>query len=325
MIIIAYRLERFKGIAVEFGSFGEGFGLFGASSATADIITLSDLNPFAVYASTDIMESNQPIVRLRRASDASEQDFTEAELWGSAYDTFASGTIARVAKIYNQVVGGNNSSNSHLQMNTVGYQPLRGQVSERSISFQGDFVHSHDISAISGRPDFDGDISLGARYKPSNTNNTSYDNPLFTYYNASSGGFGFNYVPVHGAAHRQLTTRITGGEEVYKADDYGSSLKTADITFGDVTSAGKSILSTHISQTSRRVRHDGASPVDNTDDCGTITEPAVTRFGIGGWRVGPTFRSSQQHFSLSCACIFDRTLDLEDQSSLISILNGLSV
>lgn len=309
---------------MEFGSFGEGFGSFGAS-LTTDTITLSDLNPFAVYASTDIMQSNQPIVRLRRASDASEQDFTEAELWGSAYDTFASGTTARIAKIYDQVAGGSNSSNTHLQMGTVGYQPLRGTASERSISFQSDFVHSLDISAIGTRADFDGDLTFGARYKPHSDSNTSYANPLFTYYNASSGGSSFGFVPVHSAAHRQLTTQITSGDEVYRADDYGSSLKTASVTFGDATSVGKSIYSTHTSQTSRRVRHDGASPVDNTDDCGTITEPAVTRFGIGGWRVTSTFRSSQQNFSLSCACIFDRTLDLDDQNSLISILNGLSV
>lgn len=308
---------------MEFGSFGEGFGSFGAS-LTTDTITLSDLNPFAVYASTDIMQSNQPIVRLRRAGDGAEQDFTEAQLWGSAYDDFATATV-RVAKIYDQVAGGSNSSNTHLQMGTVGYQPLRNSVSDRSINFTGDFVHSLDISAIGTRADFDGDLTFGARYKPNNDSNTSYANPLFTYYNASSGGSSFGFVPVHSAAHRQLTTQITSGDEIYRADDFGSSLKTASVTFGDATSVGKSIYSTHTSQTSRRVRYDNTSPVDNTDDCGTITEPAVTRFGIGGWRVGSTFRSSQQNFSLSCACIFDRTLSLDDQSSLISILNGLSV
>jgi len=286
---------------------------------------LADLNPFAVYGSTDIMHSNQPIVRLRRASDAAEQDFTEEELWGSTYDTFASGTTARVAKMYDQVAGGSNSSNTHLQMGTVGYQPLRGSASERSISFQSDFVHSLDISAIGDRADFDGDLTFGARYRPQSDANTTYANPLFTYYNASTGGPPFSYVPVHAAAHRQLTTQITSGDEIYKADDYGTSQKTADITFGDATSVGKSIYSTHDSTTSRRVRHDNASPVTNTDDCGTITEPATTRFGIGGWRVGSTFRSAGQNFSLSCACIFDRTLDLDEQNSLIGALNGLSV
>jgi len=286
---------------------------------------LADLNPFAVYGSTDIMHSNQPIVRLRRASDAAEQDFTEEELWGSTYDTFASGTTARVAKMYDQVAGGSNSSNTHLQMGTVGYQPLRGSASERSISFQNDFVHSLDISAIGTRADFDGDLTFGARYRPQSDANTSYANPLFTYYNASSGGTSFGFVPVHGAAHRQLTTQITGGDEIYKADDFGSSLKTASITLSPTTSVGKSIYSVHTSTTSRRVRHDNQSPVDNTDDCGTITEPATTRFGIGGWRVGSTFRSAGQNFNLSCACIFDRSLSLDEQNSLIGALNGLSV
>jgi len=286
---------------------------------------LADLNPFAVYGSTDIMHSNQPIVRLRRASDAAEQDFTEEELWGSTYDTFASGTTARVAKMYDQVAGGSNSSNTHLQMGTVGYQPLRGSASERSISFQNDFVHSLDISAIGTRADFDGDLTFGARYRPQSDANTSYANPLFTYYNASSGGTSFGFVPVHGAAHRQLTTQITGGDEIYKADDFGSSLKTASITLSPATSVGKSIYSTHDSQTSRRVRYDNQSPVTNTDDCGTITEPATTRFGIGGWRVGSTFRSAGQNFNLSCACIFDRSLSLDEQNSLIGALNGLSV
>ena len=307
---------------MDFGSFGAGFGSFGSALGATP---LKGLDPFAVYGSTDIMRSGQPIVRLRRASDASEQDFTEEELWGSAYDTFASGTTARVAKMYDQVAGGSNSSNTHLQMGTVGFQPLRGSASERSISFQGDFVHSLDISAIGTRADFDGDLTFGARYRPQSDSNTSYDNPLFTYYNASSGGTSFGFVPVHSAAHRQLTTQITGGDEVYRADDYGTSLKTASITLSPANSNGKSIYSTHDSTTSRRVRYDNQSPVTNTDDCGTITEPATTRFGIGGWRVGSTFRSAGQNFSLSCACIFDRTLDLNEQNILIGILDGLDV
>lgn len=307
---------------MDFGSFGAGFGSFGSAIGATP---LRDLNPFTVYGSTDLMRSGQPIVRLRRASDAAEQDFTEEELWGSTYDTFASGTTARVAKMYDQVAGGSNSSNTHLQMGTVGYQPLRGSASERSISFQSDFVHSLDISTISDRADFDGDLTFGARYRPQSDSNTSYPNPLFTYYNASSGGSSFSFVPVHGAAHRQLTTQITGGDEVYKADDFGSSLKTADITLSPANSDGKSIYSVHTSTTSRRVRHDNQSPVDNTDDCGTITEPATTRFGIGGWRVGSTFRSAGQNFNLSCACIFDRTLSLDDQNILIGILDGLDV
>ena len=307
---------------MDFGSFGAGFGSFGTSGGTSP---LRGLDPFAVYGSTDVMRSGQPIVRLRRASDAAEQDFTEAELWGSAYDTFADGTTARVAKMYDQVAGGSNSSNTHLQMGTVGFQPLRGTVSERSISFQSDFVHSLDISTIGTRADFDGDLTFGARYRPQSDANTSYANPLFTYYNASSGGSSFSFVPIHGAAHRQLTTQITSGDEVYRADDFGSSLKTADITLSPATSAGKSILSLHTSTTSRSVKHDDQSLVNNTDDCGTITEPAVTRFGIGGFRVGSTFKSAQQNFSLSCSCIFDRALDSNEQNILIGILDGLSV
>lgn len=306
---------------MDFGSFGAGFGSFGSALGATP---LRDLDPFAVYGSTDIMRSGQPIVRLRRAGDGVEQDFTEAQLWGSEYDDFNTNTI-RVAKMYDQVAGGSNSSNTHLQMGTVGYQPVRNSVSDRSINFNNDFVHSLDISAIGTRADFDGDLTFGARYRPQSDSNTSYANPLFTYYNASSGGSSFSFVPVHSEDHRQLTTNITSGDEVYKADDFGTSLKTADITFGDATTVGKSILSLHTSQTSRRVMHGSASPVDNTDDCGTITEPATTRFGIGGWRVGSTFRSAGQNFSLSCACIFDRTLDLSEQSILIGILDGLDV
>ena len=311
---------------MEFGSFGEGFGSFG-TSVTTDTITLSDLNPYAVYSSIDIMNTGEPIVEVRRASDDATQDMTEGEFYGSTYDTFINGTTGHISKIYNQVVGGGTASDTHLIQATEIYQPTKSS-SNRCFDFSTQFMYSGDISAISDRPDFDGNISMGARYRFRAVSNQSYVSPLFTYYNSNSGGMAFNYVPVHGAAHRQLTAQISGSTppvEKVDADDFGTSQKTAEVSLTPATISGKSILSVHTSQTARRAIFGGVGTTDNTDDCGTITEPSTTAFGIGGWKVGSTLRSMTPTMNISCACIFDRGLSLADQSALQGILDGLDV
>ena len=65
---------------MDFGSFGAGFGSFGSSSGVKQA-TLAGLSPFAVYGATDLMGTGGDIIRLRAGS--SEEDFTEAELYGS--------------------------------------------------------------------------------------------------------------------------------------------------------------------------------------------------------------------------------------------------
>ena len=189
-------------------------------------------------------------------------------------------------------------------------------------------MYSGDISAISDRPDFDGDITLGSRYRFRTIANHSYVSPLFTYYNSNSGGGAFNFVPVHGAAHRQLTAQISGTAppiEKVDADDFGTSQKTAEVSLTPATLNGKSILSVHTNNTARRATFGGVGTTDNTDDCGTITEPSTTAFGIGGWKVQTTSRANSPTMNIACSVIFDRGLSLADQSTLQGILDGLDV
>ena len=309
---------------MDFGSFGAGFGSFGSALGATP---LRDLDPYAVYAATDIMRSGEPIVQIRRASDDATQDMTEAEFYGSTYDTFIDGTTGHISKIYNQVIGGSTASDTHLIQETEIYQPTKSS-STRCFDFSTQFMYSGDISAIGDRPDFDGDITLGSRYRFRTISSQSYVSPLFTYYNSNSGGFGFNYVPVHGAAHRQLTAQIAGSTppvENVDADDFGTSLKTAEVSLTPGTANGKSILSVHTSKTARRAIFGGVGTTDNDDDCGTITEPSTTAFGIGGWKVGSTSRAMTPTMNIACSVIFDRGLSLADQSTLQGILDGLDV
>jgi len=289
--------------------------------------TLSDLNPFAVYGTTDLLGTGGDIIKIKRASDNAEQNFTEEELWGSAYSTFASGTTTTVTVLYDQVAGASVSSNTHLEQDTVSAQPSLNSSSNKSLSFNGtsDFLYSLDISTISDRPDFDGDITLASRYRTAVTSNTSYANPVFTYYQADTAG-ALSFVPTHSSSHRQLTTQFSSGVETFKADDYGSTIKTATATGGSpITSIPRSILSVHTSQTDRTIKLQGVDSVNNTENCGSISEGTITRFGIGGWKVQSAARSAQQPFSLSCSCIFDRALSSDDQTTLLDILDGLSV
>jgi len=314
---------------MDFGSFGAGFGSFGSALGATP---LRELDPYAVYAATDIMRSGEPIVQIRRASDDATQDMTEAEFYGSTYDTFISGTTGHISKIYNQVIGGSTASDTHLIQATESYQPTRatgsGGSTLRAFDFSTQFMYSGDISAISDRPDFDGDITLGSRYRFRIVSNQNYVSPLFTYYNSANGGTSFNYVPVHGAAHRQLTAQIAGSTppvEKVDADDFGTTIKTAEVSLTPATSNGKSILSVHTNQTARRATFGGVGTTDNSDDCGTITEPSTTAFGIGGWKAGGTSRSMTPTMNIACSVIFDRGLSLEDQSTLQGILDGLEV
>jgi len=288
--------------------------------------TLSDLNPFAVYGTTDLLGTGGDIIKLKRASDNAEQNFTETELWGSAYDEFVSGTTATVTVLYDQVAGASASSNTHLEQITASAQPSRGSSSAKSLSFDGtNFLNSLDISTISDRPDFDGDITLASRYRTGTTSNTNYANPLFTYYQADNEG-ALRFVPVHSYPHRQLTTQNSGGVANFRADDYGSTIRTATAYGGSPnTSLSRSVLSVHTSQTDRTIKLQGVDAVNNTDDCGTISEGIITKFGIGGWRVNVYWQPSLQAFNLSCSCIFDRALSSDDQTTLLDILDGLSV
>jgi len=287
---------------------------------------LSDLNPYAVYGSTDLMGTGGDIVKLKRASDNAEQNFTEAELWGSAYDTFASGTTTTVTMLYDQVAGAGASSNTHLQQTNAATQPTRNSSSVKSFGFDRKFLYSNDISTISDRPDFDGDITLASRLRSNETSNTTYANPLFTYYQADNAG-SLNFVPVHSAPHRQLVSQHFSGNETFKADDFGSSAKSAFVSAGSTPNPpiARSVLSVHTSQTDRTVKVQGVDAVNNTDDCGTISEGTITKFGIGGWQVASVWQDAQQDFNLSCSVIFDRALSSDDQATLLSILDGLSV
>lgn len=309
---------------MDFGSFGAGFGSFGSALGATP---LRELDPYAVYAATDIMRSGEPIVQIRRASDDATQDMTEAEFYGSTYDTFIDGTTGHISKIYNQVIGGGTASDTHLIQETESYQPTKSS-STRCFDFSTQFMYSGDISAISDRPDFDGDITLGARYRFRTISNQSYVSPLFTYYNSNSGGTAFNFVPVHGAAHRQLTAQIAGSTppvEKVDADDFGTNNKTAEVSLTPATTNGKSVLSVHTNQTARRATFGGVGTTDNSDDCGTITEPSTTAFGIGGWKVQTTSRAMSPTMNIACSVIFDRGLSLADQSTLQGILDGLDV
>ena len=289
---------------------------------------LSDLNPYAVYGTTDLMGTGGDIIKLKRASDNAEQNFTEAELWGSAYDTFASGTTTTVTMLYDQVAGASASSNTHLEQVTASSQPSLNSSSAKSLNFTGtnDFLNSPDISTISDRPDFDGDITLATRFRSDTSSNTNYANPLFTYYQADTAG-ALNFVSVHSSPHRQLTTQNVSGDERFRADDFGANIRVAQVDGGWVstTRMDRSLVSIYTSQKNRTIHASGFDAVNNTDDCGTISEGTITRFGIGGWRVQSTFKAAQQDFSLSCSCIFDRALSSDDQATLLSILDGLSV
>ena len=309
---------------MDFGSFGAGFGSFGSALGATP---LRELNPYAVYAATDIMRSGEPIVEIRRADTDATQDMTEAEFYGSAYTNFISGTTGHISKIYNQVIGGSTASDTHLIQATESFQPTKA-ANARAFQFSTDFMYSGDISAISDRPDFDGDITLGSRYAFASVSLHNYVIPFFTYYNSNSGGGAFNFVPVHGAAHRQLTAQISGSTppiEKVDADDFGTSLKTAEVSLTPATVNGKSILSVHTNQTDRRATFGGVGTTDNTDDCGTITEPSTTAFGIGGWKVQTTSRAAPATMNIACSVIFDRGLSSADQSTLQGILDGLEV
>lgn len=309
---------------MDFGSFGAGFGSFGSALGATP---LRELDPYAVYAATDIMRSGEPIVQIRRASDNATQDMTEAEFYGSTYNTFISGTTGHISKIYNQVIGGSTASDTHLIQETASFQPTKAG-SDKAFQFSTQLMYSGDISAISDRPDFDGDISMGARYAFGAIASASYVTPMFTYYNSNSGGTAFNFVPVHAAAHRQLTAQISGTAppvEKVDADDFGTSQKTAEVSLTPATVNGKSILSVHTSNTARRATFGGVGTTDNTDDCGTITEPSTTAFGIGGWKVQSTQKAMSPTMNIACACIFDRGLSLADQLTLQGILDGLEV
>lgn len=287
--------------------------------------TLVDLNPYAVYAATDVMLTGEPIVQIRRGDNSNTMDMTEAQLYGSAYTDFIDGTTGHISKIYNQVSGADSATD--LIQATASLQPTKA-ASDKAFQFSGDLVYSGDISELSDRPDFDGDISMGAKYAFAAVGNAPYVTPLFTYYNSNTGGMAFNYVPVHGAAHRQLTTQIAGSTppvENVRADDYGTSQKTAAVSLTPATTNGKSILSVHTSQTARRATFGGVGTTDNSDDCGTITEPSTTAFGIGGWKVGSTQKAMSPTMNIACSVIFDRGLSLADQTTLSEILNGLEV
>jgi len=287
--------------------------------------TLADLNPYAVYAATDVMLTGEPIVQIRRASDDATQDMTEAEFYGSTYDTFISGTTGHISKIYNQVSGADSATD--LIQETEIYQPTKS-TTDKAFQFSSQLMYSGDISALSDRPDFDANISMGARYAFATIANTPYPTPMFSYYNSNNGGTSFNYVPVHGAAHRQLTAQISGSTppvEKVDADDFGTSQKTAEVSLTPATTNGKSILSVHTSKTARRVTFGGVGTTDNTDDCGTITEPSTTAFGIGGFKVQSTQKAISPTMNIACSCIFDRGLSLEDQTALRIILDGLEV
>ena len=310
---------------MDFGSFGAGFGSFGSALGATP---LRELNPYAVYAATDVMRSGQPIVQVRRISDNATQDMTESELYGSTYDTFISGTYGHISKIYNQVSGADSATD--LIQETATLQPQRGIGGDNTkcFNFNADHLYSGDISTLSDRPDFDGNISLATTYAVRSTSPQIYPTPLITYYSGSSGGFSIPYVPVHSAEHRQLTVMRHGSTpptETVRADDYGTSQKTAAISLVPASTTMKSAYSVHSSATSRRVLVDGGSVADNSDDCGTISEPAITRFGIGGFNAGGYNKGMTPDVLISCSCIFDRGLSLADQGAIMGILNGLEV
>lgn len=316
---------------MSFGSFGEGFGAYGSSESN-HITVLEDLNPYAVYGAQDWLNTGEPIVQVRGADDT-YQDMTESELYGQVYSDFvtAHGTT-KFYKIYNQVPGAD--SESHLIQPTVSLQSSRSNFSTKAIYLGS--AYSDNLYGVAGAPDFDGDLTFATRYSLGSTFTMNYVKPAITYYDGVNAGFGWNYVPVHGGAHRQLSVKkdATGTSTGYSrsyADDYGSSQKFAT-AFRQPPSVGNfSAISVHSSATNRSVT---MQPVDdqfatsydetdnNTDDAGTFGSPLTVRLGIGGWNMGGAGQKVPPGaMELGISCVFDRALNSEEQSLLLQELN----
>lgn len=284
--------------------------------------TLSELSPFAVYGATDLMGTGGDIIRLRAGS--SEQDFTEAELYGSEYTTFVGSDTPYVVKLYDQA--GSIDIKSDTEANQPEFIP-----STKSVSFHNtDLLYSDEVSN-SGNTAMGGNYTFASKFDQEYTGTTGHTQ-LISLYHASNGGVGFGYGSEHGFNRQQLEFQVTSstppsynvmsrsGGGFDNADDKASLVNTsAPNLFGFETAIAK------MAGTGTKSIFYKDATVTNTDTggFGTQGESVNNRIGMNGWRVGTTERAFDGSLVIKTSIMFTRVLDDADTADLKNILGGL--
>ena len=287
--------------------------------------TLSDLSPFAVYGATDLMGTGGDIIRLRAGS--SEQDFTEAELYGSAYTTFVGSDTPYVVKLYDQV------GSRDLQNDTASDQPIFVP-SEKSVDF--DKVSSNNPILYSDTETgllYDGSsvpyYSFGSQHSNtfSGAFGTQNGTPMAVIYDSSNAGSYWGYGAAHTGNRMQLdafgssSAPPTGGIRALGSNHITSGHATISISGGFKSGYQTSVAKIKAGE-ERSVEHDDLS-ASTTNSVTMLSTQEPDRIGIGGWRISSTNRSFDQALKVKASVIFQRLINDNDTADLKNILGGL--
>lgn len=293
-----------------------GFFAFG----DAPPITLSSLSPFAVYALTDMMGTGGDIVRIRRDDTDAEQDFTEAELYGSAYTTFIGSADAHIVTLYDQV-GSRDISNS-----TAGNQP-KFTISTKSAFFEADLLFSADQTNLVG-----GDFTLISKmdneYGQGGSTTTGLSAPL-TMYNTTYGGTGWSFGSDHLGNRQQIEFQVTSSTppNYYVAarstNQAGTTNGRASVNYNSNPAAlgFETTIAKCEGATSRSIEYAGLSASDSSST--TIGTTGTDKIGMNGWVVSGTQRARDVNMHIKAGIIFNRILSDDDTASIKSIMGGI--
>ena len=284
--------------------------------------TLSDLSPFAVSGATDLMGTGGDIIRLRAGS--SEEDFTEAELYGSEYTTFVGSDTPYVVKLYDQA--GSIDIKSDTEANQPEFVP-----STKSVSFHNtDLLYSDEVSN-SGNTEIGGNYTFASKFDQEFAGTTATAN-LISLYRNSNAGVGFGYGAEHGGNRQQLEFRVTssspptynvisrsGGSSDVAAQKASLVNTNSPNAFGFETAIAK------MAGTGTKSIFYKDATVTNTDTGGFSTQGSTVtnRIGMVGWKVGSTERAYDYSLVIKASIMFTRVLNDGDTADLKTILGAL--
>ena len=289
---------------------------------------LEDLSPMAVYSPQDLMKTGTDVIRLRRKSDDTEQDFTAKELTDGTYATFASGTTAAVVTLYDQV-GSRDLTNA-----TASSQPDFTGTTDLSVDFDADLLYS----ATENNPfATDTSFTIASHFKFAFSGNLGSGTVQHfgSIYADFDVGPGWGYGSVHLGNRMQLefggvsstppTVQIAArgtNNAMTSVGRAGRNITTGASDY-DTTNFNTAIAKITGADT-RSIDYKGTLTTEGTDTTLTTTSSVQHRFGLGGWNAsGGTLRAFNGGGNIKATVFFNKILTDDETTILETILGAL--